>query len=118
MNLIFGFVFLFAIAFFVWHYFFSIYETRVILSPLKPAYEINDSIEISVEPLNSFGIKSPFRKISSQVNVLQGKSIAEIKKENENKFLLIAKNKGKLVLEISNKFSLLNELVKIKVDEN
>ncbi len=104
----------FLIAFLVWQYVFSIYETKTIFSPQKEIYSVGDEIILSVQPLNSFGKKAPLRKISARIDAENSEKV-RINTLDENKFSIKFLKEGKVKIKLSTKYSAQKELLEFEV---
>ncbi len=104
----------FLVAFFLWQYVFSIYETKTIFSPQKEIYSVGDEIILSVQPLNSFGNKAPLRKVRASIATDNNEAV-KIKTLDEDKFLIKFLKDGKVKIKLSTKYSVQKELIEFEV---
>ena len=91
--------FLLFAAFISWMYIFNIYEVDIDINHKTLIIGKTNNSTIKIIPLNSFGFKTPFRKIETSINLLEGGDLAQIIKEDDSKFSLYAKSDtGRVIL--------------------
>ena len=99
--------FLLFAAFISWMYIFNIYEVDIDINRKTLIIGKTNNSTIKIVPLNSFGFKTPFRKIDTSINFLEGGDLAEIIKEDDSRFLLHAKSDtGKVILLLESDYFL------------
>jgi hypothetical protein len=99
--------FLLVAAFISWMYIFNIYEVDIDINRKKIILGKANSSIIKIVPLNSFGFKTPFRKIDMSINFLEGSDLAKIIREDESRFSLHAKSDtGKVILLLESNYFL------------
>jgi hypothetical protein len=90
-----------------WMYIFNIYEVDIdINNKIIRLGESNNSI-IEIIPLNSFGFKTPFRKVTPSVKFIEGSELVDITKKDNNRYSIHAKSDtGKVVLLLESEYFL------------
>jgi hypothetical protein len=109
------------LGFLLYQYLFKVYEAVAEVEPAELFADNQSTVEIIVIPLNSFGWKVPFRSSPSEFEIIEGKSLVEIKLMNreEGKMILSAKSEtGKVVVRIKSRYSLLPMIVEIPIHPN
>jgi hypothetical protein len=105
----------------VCQYVFNIYETKIDIIPNKLFVNGLSITNISIIPVNALGFKIPFRKISGTFEIVEGKELVDILREDDGKgrISLRAKNSsGKVVIYVKSKKSFLPSLVEINIYPN
>ena len=104
-----------------YYYFFNIFETVIRINP-KNLYADNQSTAvIEVIPINALGMKVPFRNVSADFEIREGKQLVEVISENKNEGVIKLKaksNTGTVVIYVRSKYSLLPSLVEIHIYAN
>ena len=92
---------------FTWFYLVNIYEVKILVNPKSLVANIDSKIEIKAIPLNSFGSKALFRKISVEYEILQGGDLVKIMKNAEGSIVLqsLSKN-GKVEILVTPEYGL------------
>jgi len=106
---------------FFYYYVFNIYETTVETWPKNLFADNSSTVNISINPVNAFGFKIPFRKIYGSFEITGGKHLVDIVKEDDINGILTlrAKNKvGKVIIYVKSKYSFLPSLVEINIYPN
>ncbi|MGA7721317.1 MAG: hypothetical protein WCA84_09075 [Ignavibacteriaceae bacterium] len=105
----------------VCQYVFNIYETEIDIIPNKLFVNGLCITNISIIPVNALGFKIPFRKISGTFDIVEGKELVDILREDDGKgriSLRTKKNSGKVVIYVKSKKSFLPSLVEIIIYPN
>lgn len=102
-------------------YIFSIYEVEIITEPPE-LYADNSSVcTIRTVPLNSFGVKAPFRNAPAAIEIREGSELVEIVELDERNGIIKIKAKertGTVVIFIKPEKSLLPSSVEIRIIPN
>lgn len=107
-----------SILFFVWLYLINIYEVKVETSVESILIPDNNSIYVSVIPLNSFGHRALFRNIKASFIVEEGKELIEkiIVNEDSNQIHIETKSlPGKIELLIKTEKGLFPTQIQIPI---
>ena len=102
-------------------YIFSIYEVEYKISSRVLYLNSDSKIIIEAVPVNSFGVRAPFRNSFTKFSIIQGKELIEIEENNYEKGNLIIKAKnqpGTVIIRVKSKFSLLPTEFEIKIVPN
>lgn len=106
---------------FGYQYLFSIYEVDISVVP-GVLYADNNSIcIIKAIPLNSFGVKAPFRKASAEFEIKEGRDLIEIIELDEiNGILKIkaAEKTGTVIIYVKPEKAILPSSFEIKIFPN
>ncbi|RJP62318.1 MAG: hypothetical protein C4539_18360 [Ignavibacteriales bacterium] len=76
---------------------------------------------INCTPINSFGLKIPFRNSYVIFSIIEGKDLIDILHKDETKGSLLLKSKfeeGKVIIKITSRYSLLPNLIEINIVKN
>lgn len=109
------------IALLTWKYYFDVYEVNCVVSKNYLWADNQSEAVISCYPINSFGVKIPFRKSNVVFSILEGKELIDVISKDEVKGTLKLKSKfeeGKVVIKVKSGFSLLPNLVEINIMKN
>jgi len=110
-------IFSLLIAYLIYYFYFNIYEIEVFVNPNRLKPDNKSTAKISIKPINSLGIKIPFRKVYSEIHFIDGNELVNILLKKDRKIILKAKNYNGIVkIEILSKFSLLPNVVELKID--
>jgi hypothetical protein len=104
-----------------YQYIFSIYEVTYKVVPDKLYSDNTSNLIIEAIPINSFGLKAPFRKPYAEFTFNEGKDLIEVVfQDNDDGLLKIrAKEKsGKISVTIKSKYSLLPSTIEIIIEPN
>lgn len=115
------FLLLAVISLFLYMYVFNIYEVDFSVAPGELFADGKSTVRIETIPVNSFGRRAPFRKVSAGFEIVGGKDLITVITKDENEGVLILKAKftpGEVTVKIKTKKSLLPALVKIPVNPN
>ena len=105
------------IIYLIYYFFFNIYEIEICVNPNRLNPDNNSIDKINIKPINSLGIEIPFRRVYSQINFIAGIELVNILLRKDRKIILKAENNTGIVnIEILSKFSLLPNVVEIKID--
>lgn len=102
-------------------YLFSIYEVDIRVTPPELYADSKSECIIEAVPLNSLGMKAPFRNSSAVIAIREGKDLVEIIEINEQKgFVRIraGHKPGTVVILIKPEKSLLPSSVEVKINPN
>jgi len=102
-------------------YLFNIYEVNVSVSPSELFADGKSTVKIEAVPLNSFGKRAPFRQVSAEFEITEGKNLVSIVSIDKSKGTMTLKSKyepGKVAVTIKPEKSLLPTLVEIPVNPN
>jgi hypothetical protein len=102
-------------------YLFSIYEVDIRVTPPELYADNKSECIIEAVPLNSFGMKVPFRNSSAGIEIREGTDLVEIIEINEQKgFIRIraGHKPGTVVIFIKPEKSLLPSPVEIRINPN
>ncbi|MEO8399702.1 MAG: hypothetical protein ABI550_07805 [Ignavibacteriaceae bacterium] len=116
-----GFLIFAILGFFIYQYIFSIYEVTYLIKPEKLFADNHSTVSILAEPLNSFGLKAPFRNSYTDFEITEGEELIEVILEDKEtgKLIIKAKDKtGKVVIHIKTKYALLPSSVEILIYPN
>jgi hypothetical protein len=108
-------------ALFIYQYLINIYEVIVLKEPSALFADNQSQVTVTTVPVNSTGKKAWFRNSSAEFRIIEGTKLVEIVLKDEESGILIlkAKNeKGKVVIEVISKYSLLPILVEIPIHPN
>lgn len=102
-------------------YIFSIYEVEYKIS--SRVLYLNSDAKITLEaiPVNSFGVRAPFRNSFTNFSVVEGKELIEVVENNYDagKFVFRSKNiTGIVTIRAKSKFALLPTEFEIKILPN
>ena len=104
-----------------YYYIFNIYETVIETSSKSLFADGHSTITITVVPVNALGWKVPFRNVSSNFEIREGRDLVNILYEDKNsgKLILQAKHRtGTISIYVKSKYSLLPSLVEINIVPN
>ncbi len=102
-------------------YVFNVYEVNVIVTPAELFADGKSTVKIEAVPLNSFGKRAPFRNVSAEFEITEGKHLVTIVSADKNKGIMILRSKfdpGIVTVIIKPEKSLLPTLVEIPVNPN
>ena len=102
-------------------YLLNIYETEISVTPKELFADNHSIVVISVIPLNSFGKKIPFRKVSAEFEIIEGKDLVSVEKLNRSEGFLVLKagdKTGAVSIIVKSEKSLLPSYVRIPVKPN
>jgi len=106
---------------FGYQYLFSIYEVEISVEPAV-LYADNKSVcTIQTIPLNSFGIKAPFRKASAEFEIKEGRELIEIIELDEKNGILkikAAEKTGTVIIYVKPEKAILPSSIEIKIFPN
>jgi len=106
---------------FGYQYLISIYEVEITVEP-DVLYADNVSVcVIQTKPVNSFGMKIPFRDASAQIEIKEGMDLVEIIELDEKRGCLKIKAKertGTVVIYIRPEKALLPSSIEIRIIPN
>lgn len=112
-------IFIFAVsATAAWMYFFNIYEVRYHVSKNISSPALGSIISVEAIPVNSFGYHALLRSSHSRFYIEEGEGLVEVvkSKSDEDNFVLRAKGeKGRIVILIKSKFSLLPTKIEVQL---
>ena len=100
---------IFLLSFFIWHFFFSIYEVKLEVrntTGKENVIKTNSQIGIELIGINSFGWALPWRKIESNLTILDGNNLCKISKHKNVYTIVTFNNEGKLRINIKPLYSL------------
>lgn len=101
----------------VYYFIFNIYEVELSVDPIELKTDNNSTAKISIKPINSLGKEVPYRKVNSEIKFISGIDLVTIISNEDRIIILKAKNKKGLVkIEIDSKFSLLPNVIEIKIN--
>ncbi|PIQ07700.1 MAG: hypothetical protein COW71_15085 [Ignavibacteriales bacterium CG18_big_fil_WC_8_21_14_2_50_31_20] len=104
------------IALFLWQYVFNIYEAKILVNPKYLIINSDSKVVIEVIPLNSFGKKALFRKISLNHKIIYGKDLIKIEKISDNIFNIHSKGKiGNAEILVTPSVGLFSSKIKIPI---
>ncbi len=109
------------LALFAHQYIFSIYEVEYKISSRVLYLNSDANIELTAVPVNSFGMRAPFRKCYTNFSIVQGKELIEIVELDADKGTLVIRAKsepGIVVIRAKSKFSLLPTEFEIRILPN
>lgn len=106
--------------FIFWQYILNVYEVKFEISPQKLYADNESEVIIKAVPVNSLGLKIPFRTAEITYSIEYGKNLIEIEEMLQNGILkLKAKNqKGIVTLIVESNYSLMPTKIEIIVDSN
>ncbi len=113
-------LFLFA-AVLIWKYYFNIYELKCVANKNYLWADDQSEVIINCTPINSFGLKIPFRNSYVVFSIIEGNDLIDILHKDETKGSLLLKSKfeeGKVIIKITSRYSLLPNLVEINIVKN
>ncbi len=107
------------IAFLLFNYVFSIYESEIHVSNYRLNADGNSTTEIIVSPLNALGFAPPFRSSPATFVIEDGKDLAEIvllDEENGRMILRAGYQPGKVIITVKPKLALLPTSLEIFIE--
>ena len=99
-------VLIFLLSFFVWHFLFSIYEVKYKPSINEKELKCNSEISIQTVGINFFGWELPFRKIKSQIKIIEGNDLIKLTQKDNFVIIKTLNREGKCIIKILPEFSL------------
>jgi len=112
---------MFIAGFFFYQYVFSIYEVTYKIVPERLYADNKSNLIIEAVPLNSFGLRAPFRNSPSEFTISEGAELVEIVFIDKDKGIMKIKaknNPGKVSITIKPKFSLFPSTIEIIIEAN
>lgn len=100
------------------YFFFNIYETSFIISSKELYADYKSMIKIESIPINSFGLRVPFKNSPTKFEIIEGENLIEIISNDEEKGIFIIRSKGEtgsLSLKVKPKYSLLPTVFEINI---
>ena len=95
------------LSFISWMYIFNIYEIDIKIDKHTLFLNGGSSAVIELVPMNSIGMKAPFRNVNSQIKFIDGKELVNVIYESQNKIVLKSKSDtGKVELKIESDYLL------------
>ena len=111
----------FILIFLIYHFVFSIYEVTYKTGSNR-IYADNESVvEINAIPVNSFGVRAPFRKVYAGFIIKEGAELVEVIKKDEETGKIILKSKAKtgiVIIHINSKYAILPTEIQINIIPN
>jgi hypothetical protein len=111
----------FIAGFFCYQYIFSVYEVTYKILPDRLYADNNSDLTIEAVPLNSFGIRAPFRNSPCEFKITEGAELVDIIFIDKvaGKIKIKAKEKpGKVSVMIKPVFSLFPSTIEIIIEPN
>ena len=109
------------IGLFLYQYVLNIYEVEIHVNPQNLYADNQSTLTINAIPINSFGMKAPFRDSPATFEIREGKDLVEIVTENEQQGFLTLQSKnrtGKVIVFVKPKYALLPSSVEIEILPN
>lgn len=98
-----------------YHYLINIYEVTYSINPENLFADYKSTVTIKTIPLNSLGLRAPFRHSSTNFQIIQGSQLVDIIREDPLKGICVLRAKGqtgKVVVYVKSVNSLLpSELI-------
>ena len=111
-------IFIIVVLIFSFLYIFNIYEVTYTTKPQYLYADSSSTLMISSKPVNAFGRKAPFRNAPAYYEIKDGKGLADILSEDNEKGVLVlkAKNKpGKIVVNARSDYALFPSSLEINI---
>jgi hypothetical protein len=105
----------------IWKYYFNIYEIECVTNKNILWSDNQSKVIINCLPINSLGLKIPFRNSHVVFSIIEGNELVDIIQKDEMKGMLLLKSKfeeGKVLIKITSRYSLLPNLVEINIIKN
>ena len=95
------------LSFISWMYVFNIYEIDIEIDRQTLFANGVSSSVIELVPMNSFGMKAPFRNVSSKISFINGKELVDVIYQSRNRIVLKSKcDTGRVELKIESEYLL------------
>jgi len=105
----------------IWKFYFDIYEVNCVANKDFMWADNQSELNINCYPINSFGLKVPFRNSPIKITIIEGEGLIDIIQKDEIKGTLTIKSRfeeGKVVIKIISKYALLPNLIEISIIKN
>ncbi len=102
----------------VYYFIFNIYEITFSVNPKNLFADYKSTVIIRTIPINAFGFRAPFRHSPAAFEIIEGKDLVDIIRDNRTAgvFILRAKDKaGKVVVQLKPDHALLPTLITINI---
>ena len=112
---------IFILIFLIHHFVFSIYEVTYKTSNSRLYADNESKVEINAIPVNSFGVRAPFRKVYANFSITEGASLVDILQKDEASGKIILKSKAKtgiVIIHINSKYAILPTEIQINILPN
>ncbi len=95
------------LSFISWMYIFNIYEIDIKIDRQTLFSNGKSRSVIELVPMNSIGMKAPFRNVNSKINFVNGKELVDVILDEKNLIILQSKfDTGKVELKIESEYLL------------